>query len=178
MCIPPVIWATARFAFAGLVGFTMFSTITLRRTAGEYYTGLRAVASRTAVRKYRNAAIGLVAVVVVFAGHMGLRIPAEFRILARSDMAVRSETAGTVIEMLVREGSHVAKGEVLARLRDWDKEQRNSELKGNLESKRHELELLRAGARPEEVETKQRLVETKRAGSCRTPGAIRSSAIS
>ena len=64
-------WATARFAFAGLVGFTMFSTITLRRTAGEYFTGLRAVASRAAVRKFRNAAIGLVAVVVVFAGHMG-----------------------------------------------------------------------------------------------------------
>ena len=155
-------WATARFAFAGLVGFTMFSTITLRRTAGEYFTGLRAVASRAAVRKFRNAAIGLVAVVVVFTGHMGLRIPAEFRILARSDMAVRSETAGTVVEMLVREGSHVAKGEVLARLGDFDKQQRYAELTGNLESKRHELELLRAGARPEEVETKDRLVETKR----------------
>src|SRR5215813_11892061 len=155
-------WATTRFAFAGLVGFTMFSTITLRRTAGEYFTGLRAVASRAAVRKYRNAGIALAALVVVFVGHMGLRIPAEFRILAKSDMAVRSETGGVVVEMLVREGSHVAKGEVLARLRDFDKQQRLSELSGNFESKRHELELLMAGARPEEIETKDRQVATKR----------------
>jgi putative peptide zinc metalloprotease protein len=155
-------WATTRFAFAGLVGFTMFSTITLRRTAGEYFTGLRALASRAAVRKIRNAGIAVAALVVMFVGHMGLRIPAEFRILAKSDMAVRSETAGTIVEMLVHEGSHVAKGEVLARLHDFDKQQRLSELSGNIESKKHELELLMAGARPEEIETKERQVATKR----------------
>jgi putative peptide zinc metalloprotease protein len=155
-------WATTRFAFAGLVGFTMFSTITLRRTAGEYFTGLRALASRAAVRKIRNAGIAVAALVIMFVGRMGLRIPAEFRILAKSDMAVRSETAGTIVEMLVREGSHVAKGEVLARLRDFDKQQRLSELSGNFESKKHELELLMAGARPEEIETKERQVATKR----------------
>jgi multidrug efflux pump subunit AcrA (membrane-fusion protein) len=98
----------------------------------------------------------------MFVGHMGLRIPAEFRILAKSDIAVRSETAGTIVEMLVHEGSHVAKGEVLARLRDFDKQQRRSELSGNIESKKHELELLMAGARPEEIETKERQVATKR----------------
>src|SRR5215471_4983120 len=41
-------WATSRFAFAGLVGFAMFSTYTLKRTAGEYFSGLRAVATRAA----------------------------------------------------------------------------------------------------------------------------------
>jgi len=46
-------WATARFAFAGLVGFAMFSTYTLRRTALESIAGLRAVATRVAVRRYR-----------------------------------------------------------------------------------------------------------------------------
>ncbi|HTD86943.1 MAG TPA: hypothetical protein VK850_10235, partial [Candidatus Binatia bacterium] len=35
-------WTTARFAFAGLVGFAMFSTYTLRRTAVESIAGLRA----------------------------------------------------------------------------------------------------------------------------------------
>jgi HlyD family secretion protein len=155
-------WATTRFAFAGLVGFTMFSTITLRRTAGEYFTGLRALASRAAVRKIRNAGIAVAALVIMFVGRMGLRIPAEFRILAKSDLAVRSETAGTIVEMLVHEGSHVAKGEVLARLHDFDKQQRLSELSGNVESKKHELELLMAGARPEEIETKERQVATKR----------------
>src|SRR5437762_9557525 len=57
-------WATSRFAFAGLVGFTMFSTYTLRRTAAEYFTGLRAVASRASTRRYRNAGIALAAILI------------------------------------------------------------------------------------------------------------------
>src|SRR5262249_57859829 len=48
------------------------------------------------------------------------------------------------------------------RLRDFDKQQRFSELSGNFESKKHELELLMAGARPEEIDTKERQVATKR----------------
>jgi multidrug resistance efflux pump len=155
-------WATSRFAFAGLVGFAMFSTLTLRRTAGEYLSGLRAVGSRAAARKYRNAGIALVAIIIAVAGRWELKIPADFKILARSEMAVRSETAGTVVEMLVREGSRVSKGDVLARLRDYDKQQRISELRGNLESKSSELDLLRSGARPEEIDRKQKAVNTKR----------------
>src|SRR5436190_16721080 len=77
-------WTTSRFAFAGLVGFAMFSTYTLRRTAVESIAGLRAVATRVAVRKYRNAGIGLVAVLVAFAGHWELKIPAEFKVVARN----------------------------------------------------------------------------------------------
>src|SRR5215813_558427 len=103
-------WATARFAFAGLVGFAMFSSVTLRRTAGEYVSGVRALAARAAVRKYRNAGIGLAVVIALFAGHWELKIPAEFKILARSEQAVRSETAGTIVEVLVHEGSRVSKG--------------------------------------------------------------------
>jgi multidrug resistance efflux pump len=155
-------WATTRFAFAGLVGFAMFSTVTLRRTAGEYVSGMRAVAARAAVRKYRNAGIGLGVVIVLFTGHWELKIPAEFKILARSEQAVRSETAGTIVEVLVHEGSRVSKGDVLARLRDFDKQQRISELTGTLESKKIELALLRAGARPEELDRKEKLVETKK----------------
>ena len=155
-------WATSRFAFAGLVGFAMFSTFTLKRTAGESIAGLRAVAARAAVRKIRNLGIAAVALIIAFAGHWELKIPAQFKVLARNEATVRSETEGIIIEMLVREGSRVSKGDVLARLRDFDKQQTISELRGSLAAKRSELELLRAGARPEEVDSKQRLVDTKR----------------
>jgi multidrug resistance efflux pump len=64
--------------------------------------------------------------------------------------------------MLVQEGSRVSKGDVIARLRDFEKQHRISELMGSLQAKRSELALLRAGARPEELDRKQRLVETKR----------------
>ncbi|PYS55467.1 MAG: hypothetical protein DMG13_03945 [Acidobacteria bacterium] len=155
-------WATSQFAFAGLVGFVMFSTYTLRRTAVESWAGLRALATRAAFRKYRNMGIAAAAVLISFAGRWELKIPAEFKVLAQSEMAVRTETEGIIVEMLVREGSHVKKGEVLARLRDFEKQQKISELTGDLERKRSELALLRAGARPEEVDRKQKLVLTKR----------------
>jgi putative peptide zinc metalloprotease protein len=154
-------WATSRFAFAGLVGFVMFSTYTLKRTAGEYLTGLRALAARAAVRKYRNAGIALAVLIIAFAGHWELKITAEFKVLARNEMTVRTETEGIIVEMRVHEGSRVSKGDVLARLRDFEKQRNFSELAGNLEAKRSELALLRAGARPEELDRKEKLVQTK-----------------
>ncbi|PYS18357.1 MAG: hypothetical protein DMG11_33575, partial [Acidobacteria bacterium] len=155
-------WSTSKFAFAGLVGFVMFSTITLRKTSVEYFAALRALAARAATRKYRNAGIAMVALVVMFAGHWELKVPAEFKVLARNEMTVRTETEGIIIEMLVREGSRVAKGDVLARLRDFDKQQKISAFTGDLQAKESELALLRAGARPEELDRKQKLVDTKR----------------
>src|SRR5207237_1989324 len=110
-------WATSRYAFAGLVAFAMFSTLTLRRTAGEYVAGLRALAARAAYRKYRNAGIAMAALLVAFVGHWELTINAEFRVLARSERVVRTETEGVIVEMLVHEGSRVSKGDVLSRLR-------------------------------------------------------------
>ena len=86
----------------------------------------------------------------------------KVKVLAKSEMAVRTGTEGIIVEMLVREGSRVRKGDVLARLSDYDKQDKISELKGDLERKRSELAQLRAGARPEEVDGKQKLVETKR----------------
>ncbi len=155
-------WATTTFAFAGLVGFAMFSTYTLRRTAVESIAGLRAVATRAAYRKWRNLGIAAAAGVAMFAGRWELKIPADFKVLAHNEMIVRTETEGIIVEMLVREGSRVSKGDVLARLRDFDKQDKISELTGTLEAKRSELALLRAGARPEEVDRKEKLVETKR----------------
>jgi multidrug efflux pump subunit AcrA (membrane-fusion protein) len=155
-------FATSRFAFAGLVGFAMFSTLTLRRTAVESIAGLRAVVTRASARRYRNLAIIVVVGALVWFTPLELRIPADFKVLARNEMTVRTETEGIIVEMLVQEGSRVSKGDVLARLRDFEKQQTLSELRGNLAAKESELALLRAGARPEELDRKQKLVETKR----------------
>src|SRR5215468_11115800 len=109
-------WATSRFAFAGLVGFAMFSSYTLRRTAVDSIAGLRAVVTRAAFRKYRNLGIVAAVVVITFVGRWELKIPAEFKILARNEWVVRTETEGIIVDVLVREGSRVAKGDVLVRL--------------------------------------------------------------
>jgi len=155
------IWATSRYAFAGLVGFIMFSTYTLRKTAAESFAGVRAVASRTAIKKFRNLGIAAAAIFVAVVGHWDLKINANFKILARNEIAVRAETAGIVAEMMVHEGSWVRKGDILARLRDFDKQQKVSQIYGELQEKRSELALLRAGARPEEIDQRQRQVETR-----------------
>jgi putative peptide zinc metalloprotease protein len=154
-------WATSRYAFAGLVGFLMFSTVTLRKTAAESFNGIRAVASRAAMKRLRNGGIAAAALLVAFVGHWDLKISANAKILARNDMSVRAETAGIVAEVLVHEGSQVKQGDVLARLRDFDKQQKVSETYGVLQEKRSALALLRAGARPEEIEQRLRQVETK-----------------
>jgi putative peptide zinc metalloprotease protein len=154
-------WATTQFAFAGLVGFAMFSSYTLKRTAGESIAGLRAVASRAAFRRGRNIGILAVALLITFVGRWELKVPAEFKVIAHGDMTVRAETEGMVTEVLVHEGSRVNKGDVIARLSDFEKQQQISELMGNLEAKINELALLQAGARPEELDRKQKLVETK-----------------
>jgi multidrug efflux pump subunit AcrA (membrane-fusion protein) len=157
-------WATSRFAFAGLVGFAMFSTFTLRRTALESIAGLRAVATRAISRKYIYFPIFAAAVLFLFVFDMQLRIGAPFKVLALNEVTVRTETEGIIVEMPgnVREGSRVSKNDVIARLRDFEKQQTLSELKGALAAKQSELALLRAGARPEELDRKQKLVETKR----------------
>jgi multidrug resistance efflux pump len=154
-------WATSRYAFAGLVGFAMFSTYTLRKTAAESFSGIRALASRAALKKFRNFGIAAAAVFVMVAGHWDLKVNADFRILANSEIAVRAETAGLIEQVKVKEGSVVRKGDVLARLRDFDKQQKASQIEGELKEKRSALAQLRAGARPEEIEQRVLQVKTK-----------------
>ncbi len=154
-------WATSQYAFAGLVGFVMFSTYTLRRTAVESISGIRAAVTHASFRRYRNAAILIAAIIVAYIGHWELKIPAEFKVIPRSEMTVRPETGGIIVELMVHEGSRVAKGEVLARLRDFEKQKKVSEVNGELEQKMSGLALLRAGARREEIDRKQKLVDTK-----------------
>src|SRR5262245_40742001 len=144
----------------------MFSTVTLRKTAAESITGVKAVASRVGMQKYRNLGIAAVAVFVAFVGRWELKIPADFKILPlpQNEWIARAQTAGTLAEVLVHEGSVVRKGDVLARTRDFDKEQKVSELSGEIQEKRSLLDLLRAGPRREEIDQKRKAVETRKVG--------------
>ncbi len=154
--------ATFYFDFTGLVGFVMFSTFTLKRTAAESVPAARSLGARALIRKYRNLGIGAVFLIAIIVIPWGLRISADFRILPRQESIVRAETAGTVDEILVTEGDDVAAGDLIARLYDPDKEKELSFVEGELASKRAELAQLRAGPRPEEIDQAETLVETRR----------------
>ncbi len=146
---------TYYFAFAGFVGFLVFARFTMNKTASEPVAGIKSMISRATLKKYRNLGIGLALVLISILFHWELKITADLRVLPRQESIVRSETAGTIAEVLVREGSHVKKGDVVARLYDFDKERTLSAIKG-------ELGQLRVGPRPEEVDSAEQLVGTKR----------------
>ena len=152
---------TTYFAFAGLVGFLMFSGLTLKRTATEPVAGAKAVVTRAALKKYRNLGITFVLLLATFVIPWELRIASDFRILPRQEAVVRSETEGTVTEIMVREGARVEAGDIIAVLYDFDKDRSLSLIEGELEQKQAELALLLAGPRPEEVDRAERLVDTK-----------------
>ncbi len=155
------ILATSYFAFAGLVGFVMFSGLTIKRTATEPVAGAKALVARAAFKKYRNLGIAFVLLLATFVIPWELRIASDFRILPRQEAVVRSETEGTVAEIMVREGSRVEAGDVIAVLYDFDKDRDLSLINGQLEQKQAELALLVAGPRAEEVDRAERLVATK-----------------
>ena len=163
---------TSLFAFSGLVGFLLFAGFTLKHTAEEPVAGAKALVTRARRKKYRNLGIAVAFLLVICFFPFWLipgaplflrelRIASEFTILPLQESVVPSETSGTIAEIMVREGSRVEQGQVVAQLYDFDKERDLSLVTGELEGKRAELSLLRAGPRAEERTQAERLVETK-----------------
>jgi multidrug efflux pump subunit AcrA (membrane-fusion protein) len=154
-------WATSNWATAGLVGFAVFSTITLRRTAAESMSGLKALASHASAKRVRNGIILLVAIFLSVFIHWELKVPAQFKILPKSEWTVRAETGGLVTEVLAREGVRVHKGDLLARTRDYDKVNQLERITGELNEGKRKLETLKAPARPEEITQIESRIATK-----------------
>jgi putative peptide zinc metalloprotease protein len=154
-------WATGNWATAGLVGFVVFSTLTLRRTAVESMSGLKVLMSHVAAKKFRNAFIVLAVLLVAFIGRWELKIPADFRILPQDEFTVKAETSGVLVEVLARENMHVRKGDVLARTRDAEKQAVADTTSGELKQKTVELERLIAGPLPLEISEQESKIAAK-----------------
>ena len=155
-------WATSNWATAGLVGFVVFSTITLRRTAAESMSGLKSLASHLAAKRIRNAVILLVLVLLSIFVRWELKVRADFRVLPQNEETVRAQTAGVLQEVFAREGVRVRKGDLLARTRDYDKEVLRERLVGELNESKRTLERLKAGPRAEEVKEFESRISTKK----------------
>ena len=155
-------WATDKWATAGLVGFAVFSTITLRRTAAESMSGLKTFVSYIAKKRIRNAAILVIVLLLSTFVRWELKISANFKILAASDYIVRAETAGVVTKIFVREGKSVLKGEVLAETRDYEKESELKRITGEILRRGATLKRLRATATPEQISTLLSRIDAKK----------------
>lgn len=85
-----------------------------------------------------------------------------FQFLPSHRVEVRSELEGLVEEVLVREGQWVEAGAPLARLVKRVHEKNHKAAVAQMEERRAQLDLLRRGAKPEEVERAESAVQTAR----------------
>jgi multidrug efflux pump subunit AcrA (membrane-fusion protein) len=154
-------WATDKWATAGLVGFAVFSTITLRRTAAESMSGLKTLISHVASKKVRNGLILLTLVLLSIFVRWELKIPADFTILAQQEFIVRAQTAGVITEVLARENMRVKKDEALARTQDFEKESTADRIAGDIRQKKTTLERLRSEPRQQAIDALQSRIDAK-----------------
>jgi len=124
--------------------------------------GVKAVAARASVKRYRNIAIALMALILTVVVKWELKVSADFKIIPGGVSVVSSKTQGVVIQVLVHEGSVVHKDDILARLTDPDNEEKVVDTLGQLQRAQSELEDLRKGTRPELIEEQERQIDLKK----------------
>jgi putative peptide zinc metalloprotease protein len=92
-----------------------------------------------------------------------LKISGDFTIIAANKVSVTPQVTGNLKRIYVEQGSQVRAGQLLADLENLELSNAYEETRGELATQRASLNLLEAGARPEEIEKARRLIETKQA---------------
>lgn len=156
-------WAAGRWQFAGIVGFSLFSIFTLKKTGAESYTGFKALMSRLAVRRVRNAILFAIVVMVLIFVKWELRVFGDFEIQANRVEAMTARTSGYVSEVLVARGMTVKKGDTILKLASFELSGRLAALDGELREANAELDRLLGGNRREDIEVQERILEARQA---------------
>jgi multidrug efflux pump subunit AcrA (membrane-fusion protein) len=92
------------------------------------------------------------ALLAIFSRPFAVRAEADAVLAPTERGVVRAEVGGVLDEILVREGTHVHKGDVLARLRDDTLDVEQARVTAEIAVGEFRLKELRAGARPAEIE--------------------------
>ena len=91
-----------------------------------------------------------------------LRITSDCALIPSERVKVRSEIAGVLTEILVDEGHQVAKGDVIAKLDDRRLLAERLKSQAEIDKVKAELDTLRQGHRPEELQQQQAIVAARR----------------
>ena len=92
---------------------------------------------------------------VLFFGRIELTVSGELTMRTRHNTDVRARTDGIVTEASVAEGQRVAQGDGIARVSDEDYRGELRAAEAQIEETGARLKMLRAGARPEQIEAAQ-----------------------
>lgn len=123
-------------------------------------------ATKAVVLRFRRNPIALmILILIVISGFLPweLKISGDFNMLASSKVSVTPEVQGHLKRIYVDQGTHVRAGDVVAEIENLEISNNYQEVKGELETQKASLDLLKAGTRPEEIEKVRRLIETKNA---------------
>jgi multidrug resistance efflux pump len=102
----------------------------------------------------RGKLLGLagIAAIALYVVPLPVTVGGEFQLLPSAGGEVRSEVQGTIEQVFVDEGDRVSTGQPIARISDREYRARARTLDAQIEEKRANLRLLRAGPRREEIE--------------------------
>ncbi len=102
---------------------------------------------------------GLLAAPLLVFGRIGLRVSGEFKILPVDHVEVRAEVEGIVEQVAVEEGMAIEAGALIARLSDREYRAELRKVTAEIDEKRAQLKMLRAGPRAEEIAMARTAVE-------------------
>ncbi len=92
-----------------------------------------------------------------------LKISGDFTIVPNRHVSVSPEVEGLLVTINVDEGQRVRAGDILAEMDNLELNNDYKDTSGELATQEATLRLLKAGARPEEIDRARKLVETKKA---------------
>ncbi len=122
--------------------------------------------TKAVVVRFRKNPMGLlILILVLLAGFLPweLKISGDFTMLASQRVSVTPQVLGNLKKINVEEGMQVHAGDVLAEIDNLELSNSFEDVKGELEAQKASLDLLKAGTRPEEIETVKKLIETRKA---------------
>jgi len=122
--------------------------------------------TRTVVSRFRKNPVALtILILVLIAGFLPwqLKISGDFTMLASNRVSVTPEVSGNLKKIYVEQGTQVHTGDVLAEIENLEISNNYEDVKGELETQKASLDLLKAGTRPEEIERAKKVIETKNA---------------
>ncbi len=159
-------WIIQEYRFWGILATSALFLATVPITRKENVETSRRLLSGMIIRIRKKPLIYmgffLLALLVGFLPWQ-LKISGEFAITAEQKVSVTPQVVGNLKRIHVDQGDRVQAGQLLAEIENLELSNSYEETRGELASQRASLDLLKAGSRPEEIETARRQVETKRA---------------
>jgi putative peptide zinc metalloprotease protein len=139
----------------GFIAFTSTLGVAFRKPIGRMFSPVaeKLRPKRPLFPRKVILLVGLIAILAaLYYGKLELKVSGSFTVLPLHNTDVRAEVEGIIEEIYVKEGEFVEAGAPVARLSDRDFKVELQKVEAEIEARQAEVSLLKAGARPEEIE--------------------------